>query len=286
MKILVTGSEGFLGKHLVKILQSDGHEVIGWDIVNGHDVNEPIEVADIPVVEAIFHLACPVDPGNYEQVAIDTIETSSRGTLNMLGLAKYLKAKFLYVSSSEVYGDNELPFIETDQILVEPNCDRSYYGVSKLFGEVATLNYHRYKGVDVRIVRPFNIYGPGMSDKDSRVIPSFMRKMKGKDPFVIYGMGLHKRSFCYIDDFIEGMVRAMFKDNTNGEIFNIGTTDVITIVELASLMDEHKLIDFKPARSGEQRERLPDISKAKKYLQWEPKTTLQRGLELMWESYQ
>lgn len=280
-KILITGSVGFLGTHLVNRLQKEGYEVVGWDIKTGQDVCDPPYVENLG---AIFHLACPVDPANYKKVALPTILASSIGTYNMLELAKRNKAKFLYVSSSEVYGEvYKKPFREDDLVTLNPNNEREYYAVSKFMGETLTRTYQRYYGVDARIVRPFNIYGSGMRKNDSRVIPSFMRKIKKGLPVQLTGRGKATRTFCYVDDFTEGIVRAMFYPNTNGEVFNLGSDKLITMYELAKLMKAK--IEYVSERIGEQKNRKPNISKAKKMLGWEATTPLKKGLEEMWKNY-
>ncbi len=283
MKILVTGSRGFLGSNLVKRLRKDGHEVYGWDVADGINVCSPHVMQDYSF-DAIFHLACPVNPADYKSVALKTIHASVVGTENMLQLALKNKAKFLYVSSSEIYGEvYKRPFKEDDLVVLDPKGERTFYDSSKLMGEVLTLIYHRYHGVDVRIIRPFNIYGPGMRYDDNRVIPSFIRKAKEKKKVQVAGDGTATRSFCYVDDFIEGMVRAMFYPNTNGEVFNLGTTDAISMIELAKMFPTD--IDHIPARAFEQKDRKPNITKAEKILKWKPTTSLKEGLELMWKSY-
>lgn len=284
MKCLVTGSAGFLGSHLVNRLKKDGYEVIGWDIVEGNDVCDLKLKAEN--IGAIFHLACPVDPGNYQKVAIPTMLASSVGTYNMLELAKKNKAKFLYVSSSEVYGDSpNIPFKESEPGVINTLGKRSYYGEAKRFGETMTMVYHHYFGLDVRILRPFNIYGPGMRKDDNRVIPSFMKAKKEGRSLPINSSGESTRTFCYIDDFIKGATRAMFYPNTNGEVFNMGTEEPVSILRLALLFDL-PIEMLSGTRDGEQKHRQPDISKAKRILKWEPKISLKKGLELTWKSYQ
>lgn len=284
MKIIVTGNRGFLGSNLIKKLREDSHEVIGWDIVEGNDVCNPNLTAEN--IDAIFHLACPVDPANYQKVAIPTILASSVGTYNMLELAKKNKAKFLYVSSSEVYGESlQLPYKETDPGIVNTQGNRAYYGESKRFGEMMTMVYHHYFGLDVRIVRPFNIYGSEMRYDDSRVIPSFMRAKKEGKPLVVNDSGQSTRTFCYVDDFTEGIIRAMFYSHTNGQIFNLGSEEEVTMLLLASMVNTNVEIG-QTTRSGEQKHRSPDIDKAKRILSWEPKISLKDGLEEMWKNFQ
>src|SRR3989304_3434223 len=282
MKCVVSGSEGFLGSNLVQRLKKAGHEVIGWDIVNGDDVCNPDLRAKN--IDAIFHLACPVNPADYKSVALDTIMASSEGNGNMLELALENKAKFLYVSSSEIYGEfYKRPYKEDDLVTLNPRSERAFYDSSKLLGEVLTMTYHRYHNLDVRIIRPFNIYGPGMRKDDTRVVPSFIRRIKKGKPIQVTGKGEATRTFCYVDDFIEGIVRAMFYPNTNGEVFNLGTADSIKIIDLAKTLNAK--IEYIPARSSEQKNRKPNISKAKNILGWKPKISLKEGLELMWAKY-
>lgn len=284
MKIIVTGSAGFIGSNLVKKLKKDGHEVIEWDIVIGQDVCDPNLTADN--IDAIFHLACPVDPANYQKVAVPTILASSVGTYNMLELAKKNNAKFLYVSSSEVYGESKnLPYKEDDPGIVNTQGQRAYYGESKRFGEMITMVYHNYFGVDVRIVRPFNIYGSGMRYDDSRVIPSFMRAKKEGKQLIVNDSGKSTRAFCYIDDFIEGLTKAMFYFDTDGEVFNLGSEESVTMLQLAAMIDDNIKI-AEDTRMGEQKHRQPHIGKAMVMLDWEPKISLREGLEEMWKNFQ
>jgi len=284
MNILVTGSEGFIGKHLVERLKLDGHKVEGWDIVDGQDTCDT-SLSPSKKLDAIFHLACPVDPGNYKEVALDTIRASVLGTMNILKLAVNNSAKFLYVSSSEVYGEQKKrDFKEDDLSIIDPSSKRSFYDSSKVVGEVLTTIYHNYYNLDTRIVRPFNIYGPGMRATDNRVIPSFMRKIKNNESIQITGTGENTRSFCYISDFVECILRTMFYPNTNGETFNIGTIREISIKQLVEILD-YKKVEYIPARTDEQVRRRPIISKVKEILNWKPTTSLEKGLELTWQSY-
>ena len=284
MKILVTGASGFLGSNLVKELTKRDHKVIGWDIVTGQDVCDP--KLTVENIDAIFHLACPVDPANYQEVALPTILASSQGTYNMLELARKQKAKFLYVSSSEVYGDSEkLPYIEEDPGIVNTLSERAYYGESKRFGEMMTMVYYNYFKLNARIVRPFNIYGPGMRYDDSRVIPSFMRSKKEGKRLIVNDLGGSTRTFCYIDDFTRGIIRAMFYPNTSGQVFNLGSEQSFTMLRLAEMIDSNIKIR-RITRFGEQKHRRPDINKARILLNWEPKVRLKKGLEAMWKNYQ
>ena len=284
MKCVVTGSIGFLASHLINRLNKEGCDVIGWDILTGQDVcDNSLNSVDI---EAIFHLACPVNPANYKEVAVPTMLASSVGTYNMLELARQNQAKFLYVSSSEVYGESSfLPFKEDDPGIISTTNSRAYYGESKRFGEMQTMVYHNFLGLDARIVRPFNIYGPGMRWDDTRVIPSFFRNKKEGKHLIVNDGGQSTRTFCYITDFIEGIMKAMFLPNTNGRVFNLGTEEKVTIKELAGLIsDKIEIVDY--TRIGEQRHRVPDISKAWTVLNWYQTVSLKDGLELTWKSYQ
>jgi len=287
MKCLVTGNLGFLGSHLVSRLQTlEGiTDIVGWDIKNGQDVCDPNLIEQD--LDVIFHLACPVDPGHYSKVALATALASSLGTYNMLELALKNKAKFLYVSSSDIYGHTEkFPYKEDDWGLVDPIGERAYYSESKRFGEMLTMIYHRWYGLDARTVRPFNIYGPGMRYEDTRVIPSFFRCLKEGRPLEVTGDGSTTRTFCYVDDFIDAVVRAMFSPNTNGEVFNIGTEEEVTMLLVAMMIDPKNYKFVGDVRPGEQLHRKPDITKAKTVLKWEPKIALKRGLELTWKNYQ
>ena len=284
MRIIVTGGSGFIGAHLIKRLQKDGHKTINRDIVDGYDVAHPKTGFFAGKVDAIFHLACPIDPANYKKVATKTVDAAILGTINTLEYAKKHSAKYLFMSSSEVYGDASPPFVEDDPVQSNPVSERAFYDISKLAGEMITLLYHHYKSLNVRIVRPFNIYGPGMRGDDSRVIPSFMRRLKANKPVQITGKGTAIRTFCYIDDFIEGAMRSMFRPKTNGEIFNLGTTEAINIIELAKRLNAR--VERIGDRKAEQKNRFPNIEKAKKVLNWKPTTSLEKGLQLTWESYQ
>ena len=287
MKCLVSGSNGFIGTHLVKRLKNEGYEVIGWDIETGQDVCDS-NLAEWSL-DAIFHLACPVDPDNYEKVALPTALASSLGTYNMLELALKNRAKFLYVSSSDIYGSSHESFTEDNWGSIDPVGERSYYGESKRFGEMLTMIYYRNFGLDVRIVRPFNIYGSGMKYDDSRVISSFFRAIKENKPLKVNDSGNSTRTFCYIDDFIEVLIRTMFYEKTKGEIFNIGTTEDISMYDLAEIMVEKfgGIVEVvKKTRVGEPRNRKPDITKAIKLLNWLPTTNLEEGLEEMWKNFQ
>lgn len=287
-KCIVTGSGGFLGQHLVKKLKKEGYDVVEWDISNGNDVCDMDMSSLSPYTNLVglFHLACPVDPGNYKKVALPTALASSIGTYNMLDFALRCQTKFLYVSSSDIYGHSkEFPYREDNWGLVDPVGERSYYSESKRFGEMLTMVYHRYEGLDARIVRPFNIYGPGMRYNDSRVIPSFFRCKKENKPLTITGSGDTTRTFCYVDDFIDAIFRAMFYPDTNGQVFNIGTEEELTMLQLAKLISDNIQL-MGDIRIGEQLHRRPDIQKAKEVLQWQPTTSLEEGLKLTWASYQ
>lgn len=283
MKIIVTGSAGFIGQHLTNRLIKEGHDVISWDVVTGQDICDPFYSQ--MNVDAVFHLACPVDPSNYKEVFVPTVKASSIGTLNMLELSLRNSAKFLYVSSSEVYGLSEPPFRENEVSINNHLGERSYYDVSKAFGEMLTMNFHRFYGLDVRIVRPFNIYGPDMRETDSRVVPAFFRKKRDGEPLTLINGGNSTRTFCYIDDLIDGLLSAMFNDGTNGEVFNLGTKDIVSMADLAKKISDN-VIHIGDERLGEQIDRWPDLKKAETLLDWQPKVTLDEGLRRTWQSYQ
>jgi UDP-glucuronate decarboxylase len=299
MRILVTGGAGFLGSHLCDRLLADGHEVICLDnFFSGnrsnvahltgnhrfelvrHDVVNPILLE----VDRIFHLACPASPVHYQYNPVKTIKTSVMGTINMLGLAKRVRARILLTSTSEVYGDpEEHPQVESYWGHVNPIGVRSCYDEGKRVAECLMMDYHRQNNVDIRIVRIFNTYGPRMASNDGRVVSNFcVAALAGRD-LTIYGEGKQTRSFVYVDDLIDGLVRMMNCENFIGPV-NIGNPDEITVLELASLAIElagsGSHLRFEPPRPDDPFRRRPDITLARNRLGWEPKTPLRTGLEL------
>jgi UDP-glucuronate decarboxylase len=304
VRTLVTGGAGFLGSHLCERLLRDGHEVVCLDNLfsgkrgnvahlrgNGnfemvrHDIVEPILLE----VDRIFHLACPASPVHYQYNPVKTIKTSVMGTINMLGLAKRVRARILLTSTSEVYGDPEQhPQTESYWGHVNPIGVRSCYDEGKRVAECLMMDYHRQNNVDIRIVRIFNTYGPRMAINDGRVVSNFCVAALRGEELPIYGDGRQTRSFAYVDDMIDAIVRMMDAEDVIGPI-NIGNPDEFTILELASLAIElarsnSKLV-FNPARPDDPMRRRPDITLARKHLGWEPKTPLREGLARTMEHF-
>jgi UDP-glucuronate decarboxylase len=298
MRILVTGGAGFLGSHLVDRLMNNGDEVICLDnLYTGnkqnifqwldspkfdfirHDITEPIRLE----IDQIYHLACPASPIHYQFNPIKTIKTNVIGTMNMLGLAKRVKARFFLASTSEIYGDPEIhPQTEDYWGNVNPIGIRSCYDEGKRIAETLTYDYHRQHNLDVRVVRIFNTYGPRMLENDGRVISNFIVQALQGNPLTIYGDGAQTRSFCYVSDLISGFVKLMNSDYHDP--VNIGNPGEYTIAQLASAIkdaiDPTAEIIFKPLPSDDPRRRRPDIAKAKTILNWEPTINLDEGLKL------
>ena len=298
MRTLVTGGSGFLGSHLCERLLADGHEVICLDnFFTGrranidhlrdnprfelirHDVTEPILLE----VDRIFNLACPASPIHYQFNPVKTIKTSVMGAINMLGLAKRVKARILQASTSEVYGDPSVhPQPESYWGNVNPIGIRSCYDEGKRVAETLFMDYHRQNQVDIRIVRIFNTYGPRMLPNDGRVVSNFIvQALRGED-LTIYGDGTQTRSFCYQSDLIDAMVRMMDQTQTIGPV-NIGNPGEFTMLELANkvidITGSKSKIIFRPLPGDDPKMRRPDITLAKKVLGgWEPKIRLDEGL--------
>ena len=297
MRILVTGGAGFLGSHLCERLLGEGHEVICLDnFFTGrkvnvahlmgnpmfelmrHDVIDPFKVE----VDQIYNLACPASPVHYQYNAIKTIKTSVMGAINCLGLAKRLGARVFQASTSEVYGDPEVhPQPETYKGCVNPIGPRACYDEGKRCAETLFVDYHRSNGVDIRIVRIFNTYGPRMLADDGRVVSNFVvQALKGED-ITVYGDGSQTRSFCYVDDLIEGFVRLMNTEDITGPV-NIGNPGEFTMVELAekvlAQVGGPSKLTFRPLPQDDPLQRQPDISIAKERLGWEPTVDLDAGL--------
>ncbi|MDY0084622.1 MAG: SDR family oxidoreductase [Bacteroidales bacterium] len=297
--ILVTGGAGFLGSHLCERLLNEGNEVICLDnyftgqksnVVHlmdhpyfelvRHDVTTPFFVE----VDEIYNLACPASPVHYQYNPIKTVKTSVMGAINMLGLAKRIKAKVLQASTSEVYGDPEQhPQKETYWGHVNPIGPRACYDEGKRCAETLFVNYHQQNNVRIKIVRIFNTYGPRMHPHDGRVVSNFIvQALQGKD-ITIYGDGMQTRSFQYVDDLVEGMIRLMATpDDFTGPV-NIGNPGEFTMLELAQLIiqktnSKSKIVHF-PLPADDPMQRRPDISLAKKVLDWEPKVPLNEGLD-------
>jgi UDP-glucuronate decarboxylase len=298
MRILVTGGAGFVGSHLIDRLMEAGHEVICLDnFYTGtkrnilkwvgnpyfemirHDITEPIRLE----VDQIYHLACPASPVHYQYNAVKTVKTSVLGTLNMLGLAKRLKARFFLASTSEIYGDPHVhPQKEEYWGNVNPIGIRSCYDESKRIAETLSFDYHRQNGVDIRIARIFNTYGPRMLENDGRVVSNFIVQSLRGIPLTVYGDGSQTRSFCYVSDLVEGFIRLMNGDHT-GPV-NLGNPGEYTILQLAekiqSMVNPEAKIKFEPLPQDDPKQRQPDITRAKTWLGWEPKVPLAEGLEL------
>ena len=298
MRILVTGGAGFLGSHLCERLLATGNEVLCLDnFFTGrkknvqhllskpyfelirHDVTLPILLE----VDRIYHLACPASPIHYQYNAIKTIKANVLGTINMLGIAKRVKARILFASTSEVYGDPAVhPQKEDYWGNVNTIGIRSCYDEGKRVAETLMMDYHRQNKVDVKIVRIFNTYGPRMLHDDGRVVSNFIiQALKGED-ITVYGQGSQTRSFCYVDDLVDGMVRMMECENFIGPV-NLGNPDEYTILNFAKMiiaMTESKSrISYKPLPSDDPRQRQPDITLAGEKLGWKPNVSVDEGLK-------
>lgn len=298
MRVLVTGGAGFLGSHLIDRLMAQGHEVLCLDnfytghkrnILNWvghpyfelirHDITEPIRLE----VDRIYHLACPASPVHYQYNPVKTIKVNVMGTLNMLGLAKRVKARLLLASTSEVYGDPDV-HPQPEEYWGNVNCigTRSCYDEGKRVAETLAFDYHRQNNVDIRVMRIFNTYGPRMLENDGRVVSNFIVQALKGIPLTVYGDGSQTRSFCYVSDLIEGMIRLMDGDYI-GPV-NIGNPGEYTILELAQtiqkMVNPDAKLTFKPLPQDDPKQRQPDITKAKKWLDWEPSISLEEGLKL------
>jgi UDP-glucuronate decarboxylase len=298
MRILVTGGAGFLGSHLCDRLINEGHEILCLDnFFTGrrqniahllqnpkfelirHDVIDPFKVE----VDQIYNLACPASPPHYQYNPIKTTKTSVMGAINCLGLAKRVRARVFLASTSEVYGDpNVHPQDESYWGNVNPIGRRSCYDEGKRCAETLFFDYHRENGVDIRVVRIFNTYGPRMLADDGRVVSNFIvQALKGEN-LTVYGDGSQTRSFCYVDDLIDGFVRLMEQEKTVGPV-NIGNPGEFTMLELAELVlkkvgGKSKVTNL-PLPADDPKQRRPDISLAKEALGWEPKVPLEEGLD-------
>jgi len=298
MRILVTGGAGFIGSHLIDSLMKQGHEVLcldnfytgskrnlehwfenhNFELIR-HDVTEPIRLE----VDQVYHLACPASPIHYQFNPIKTVKTNVVGTLNMLGLAKRVKARFLLASTSEVYGDPAV-HPQPEEYHGNVNCIgiRSCYDEGKRVAETLAFDYHREHNLDIRVARIFNTYGPRMLENDGRVVSNFIGQALRGNPLTVYGNGSQTRSFCYVSDLVEGLISLM-----NGDYIgpvNLGNPGEYTILELAQTIQEminpEAELIYKPLPSDDPKQRQPDIKKAENYLNWKPTISLHEGLKL------
>jgi len=297
LRILVTGGCGFLGSHICRRLVNEGHDVVALDNfftsqksnvkdlldrpnfeVIRHDVTKEFFIE----VDQIYNMACPASPVHYQYNPVKTMKTSVMGAMNMLGLAKRVKARILQASTSEVYGDPDIT-PQPEEYWGHVNCTgvRSCYDEGKRAAETLCYDYHRMNGVDIRIARIFNTYGPGMHPYDGRVVSNFVvQAIKGED-ITVYGEGQQTRSFCFVDDLVDGLIKLMNQEETIGPI-NIGNPGEFTIKQLAELAikitgSPSKIIHL-PLPGDDPKQRKPDITKARTILKWEPKIPLEQGL--------
>ena len=299
MRILITGAAGFLGSHLCDRFLDQGHEVVGMDnFLTGspdniahlrdnprfsfieHNVSKYIEL-DGPL-DGVLHFASPASPVDYLELPIQTLKVGSLGTLNTLGVAKAKGARYLVASTSEVYGDPQVhPQPETYWGHVNPVGPRGVYDEAKRFAEAMTMAYHRYHGVDTRIVRIFNTYGPRMRPNDGRVVSNFIVQALRDEPLTVYGDGSQTRSFCYATDEVLGIEKLFFSNRH--EPTNIGNPDEFTILQLAEavirLTNSKSKIDYRPLPEDDPKVRKPDITIARNVLGWEPAIKLEEGLQ-------
>ncbi|ACM06334.1 MULTISPECIES: UDP-glucuronic acid decarboxylase family protein [Thermomicrobium] len=306
MRILVTGGAGFIGSHLCESLLLDGYQVIAVDsLLTGRlgnirhllthpffrfieqDVTQGIDIE----ADAIFHLASPASPVGYRQYPIETLLVNSVGTYHLLELARRVRARFVFASTSEVYGDPLIHPQREDYFgNVNPIGPRSCYDEGKRFGEALTMEFVRSFGVDARIARIFNTYGPRMDPADGRVVPNFIVHALTGEPIEIFGDGMQTRSLCYISDMVRGLRLLMERDGLAGTVINLGNPDERTILELAYLVRELTgnpvPIVFRPARPDDPGRRCPDISRARAVLGWEPRVPVEEGLRMTIDYFQ
>ena len=305
MRAVITGGAGFLGSHLCDLLLEKDWEILCLDnLVTGansnfshllqnarfqfvqQDVTKYIEVAG--AVDAVLHFASPASPPDYLKIPIQTLKVGSLGTHNVLGLALAKKAKFLLASTSECYGDPDVsPQPESYWGHVNPVGLRGCYDEAKRFAEALTMAYHRYHGVDTRIVRIFNTYGPRMRLNDGRALPNFLYQALSGRPITVYGDGKQTRSFCYVSDLVDGIYRLL--ESSEHEPTNLGNPQEITILEFAErvrkLAAADVPIELHPLPQDDPKQRCPDISKAKRILGWQPKINLEQGLRITYDYF-
>ncbi|WPF87153.1 UDP-glucuronic acid decarboxylase family protein [Cyanobacterium aponinum AL20118] len=303
MRILVTGGAGFVGSHLIDRLMEQGNEVLCLDnFYTGtkaniqkwfnnpyfelirHDITEPIRLE----VDQIYHLACPASPIHYQFNPVKTTKVNVMGTLNMLGLAKRVKARFLLASTSEVYGDPDV-HPQPEEYRGNVNCIgiRSCYDEGKRVAETLAFDYYREHKLEIRVARIFNTYGPRMLENDGRVVSNFIAQALRGIPLTVYGDGSQTRSFCYVSDLVEGLMRLMNNDYV-GPV-NLGNPGEYTILELAKTIQEmvnpEAELVYKPLPEDDPKQRQPDITKAKQYLDWQPTIPLKDGLRMTIEDF-
>jgi UDP-glucuronate decarboxylase len=296
MRIIVTGGAGFIGSHLIDRLMKEDHEVIcldnfftgtkrniehwfghpNFELIR-HDITEPIRLE----VDRIYHLACPASPVHYQYNRIKTTKVSFLGTSNMLGLAKRVKARFLMASTSEVYGDPLIhPQSEDYFGNVNPIGIRSCYDEGKRVAETLCFDYHRQHNVEIRVARIFNTYGPRMLENDGRVVSNFIAQSLQGKPLTVYGDGSQTRSFCYVSDLVDGLIKLMDSHHT-GPV-NLGNPEEYTILQLAQNVRDRinpsQEISFEPLPQDDPKQRKPDITRARDWLKWQPTIPLDRGL--------
>ncbi|MFN8575774.1 MAG: UDP-glucuronic acid decarboxylase family protein [Candidatus Sericytochromatia bacterium] len=297
-RILVTGGAGFIGSHLCKELIKQGNEVICVDNFFTGRKDNILELLDNPYfelirhdivnpilleVDQIYNLACPASPVHYQYNPIKTVKTNVIGTMNMLGLAKRVKARLLQASTSEVYGDPEIhPQVESYRGNVNPIGIRSCYDEGKRVAETLCFDYHRQENVEIRVVRIFNTYGPNMLENDGRVISNFIVQALGNKDITIYGDGTQTRSFCYVSDLVNALIKMMNKDEFTGPV-NLGRPEEFTVIDAAkkiiNMTNSKSKIIFKELPLDDPIKRKPDISLAKKTLNWEPIISFEEGLK-------
>jgi dTDP-glucose 4,6-dehydratase len=299
MRVVITGAAGFVGSHLSDRFLADGHEVVGYDnFLTGraqnithldsnpkftfvqHDVSEPFTVDG--AVDGVLHFASPASPPDYQMYPMETLRVGSLGTWNSLDVARAKGGRFFLASTSEVYGDPSVhPQPESYWGYVSSVGERSMYDEAKRFAEASTMVYHRTFGVDTRIVRIFNTYGPRMRPRDGRVVSNFIVQALKGEPLTVYGHGQQTRSFCYVSDLVEGIYRLFHSNRTDPT--NIGNPGEFTMLELAALVLEltgaSLPLEHRPMPADDPKQRKPDITIAKRDLNWEPKVQLREGLE-------
>lgn len=306
MRVVITGSAGFLGSHLADYLINSGHEVIGIDDFSTgsadnlyhlqqeskfdfieHDIRDPIF---IPSVDLILNFACPASPIHYQSDPVKTMETNFLGIVNMLHLAKKTRARLLQASTSEVYGDPQVsPQVESYWGNVNPIGIRSCYDEGKRAAETLCFDYRRQYGLDSRVIRIFNTYGPRMAENDGRVVSNFIIQALRQEELTIYGEGNQSRSFCFVSDLIKGIAAVAFAEKNFDQPVNLGNPNEFTMIELAKKVIEitgsTSTIRFLDLPQDDPRQRKPDIEFAKKYLGWEPTVQLNEGLKIVSDDF-